>query len=118
GERGDRRPRAQPEVDVAPVALLDSEGLEGIGAALHLLEELCVRDRPGVARLALPVVRDLLAVPGGDVAVEAVLADVELPADEPLGEGQGPLEDRVPLLAPVEEVGGLAGPETPPGPLP
>ena len=37
--------------------------------------------------------------------------DVERAADEPLREGQLPLEDRVPLVIPVEEVGGLPGPE-------
>ena len=50
-------------------------------------------------------------LPGRDVAVEAVLADVELPAHEPLGEGQVPLEDRVPVVLPGEQVGRLAGPE-------
>ncbi len=70
-----------------------------------------VGDRPGVAGLAFPVVRDLVAVPGGDVAVDGVVADVELAADEPLGEGQLPVADRVPLLEPVEELRGLPGPE-------
>jgi hypothetical protein len=57
------------------------------------------------------VVGHLVAVAVRDVAVEAVLADVELPADEPAGEGPFPLADRVPVLAPVEQLGSLAGPE-------
>src|SRR5205823_14661472 len=48
---------------------------------------------------------------GGDVAVDAVEADVERPADEPLREGQVPLEDRVPLPGPVEKLRCLSGPE-------
>src|SRR5689334_14097163 len=46
--------------------------------------------------------RDPLAVPGLDVAVDAVVGRVELAADEPLREREVPLEDRVPLLRPVE----------------
>ena len=48
---------------------------------------------------------------GQHVAVEAVVADVELAADEPLRVRQLPLADGVPLLGPVEQVGGLARPE-------
>ena len=70
--------------------------------------------RAGVARLALPVVGDLVAAAGLDVAVEAVVGDVELAADEPLGERQVPLEDRVPRLVPVEELAAPARPRTPP----
>ena len=67
--------------------------------------------RAGVARLALPVVGHLVAPAGLDVAVEAVVGHVELAADEPLGEGQVPLADRVATARPGEELAGLAGPE-------
>ena len=106
GQLGDHR-----HVDADAVALGHAEPLQHVGEPLHVGEEVGVGDRAGVARLALPVVRDLVAAAGGDVAVDGVVADVELAADEPLGEGQVPLEDRVPLLVPVEERGGLAGPE-------
>ena len=90
---------------------LHAEPLEHVGEALHLVEQLGVGDRAGVARLALEVDRHLVAAAGGDVAVEAVVADVELAADEPLGERQLPLADRLPLRRPVEQLGRLAGPE-------
>jgi hypothetical protein len=44
------------------------------------------------------------------MAVDAVVAEVELAADEPLGVGQIPFEDLVPGLEPVQ-VFGDAGPE-------
>jgi hypothetical protein len=52
------------------------------------------------------VVGDLVAVAGGDVAVDAVVADVELAADEPLRVRRLPVEDGVPVLEPLE-LGGL-----------
>ena len=106
GSLGDHR-----QVDVDAVARLHAEPLEGVGEPRHLVEQLGVGDRPGVARLALEVDGDLVTAAGGDVAVEAVVGDVELPADEPLGVGQLPLADRVPVLRPVEQLGRLAGPE-------
>src|SRR5947207_3028228 len=81
GQLGDHR-----HVDGDPVALLDAEAPEGVGEALHLGQEVGVGDRPGVAGLALPVEGDLVAPPRVDVAVEAVLRDVERAADEPLRE--------------------------------
>ena len=106
-----RQLRHHAEVDVDPVALADAELLQRVGEPADVVEQLRVGDGAGVAGLALPVVRDLVAVPGLDVAVEAVVRGVELPADEPLREREIPVEDRVPVLVPVEEVAGLPGPE-------
>ena len=99
------------QVDVDPVALDHAKSLEGVGEALHLGVQFGVGDRAGVARLALPVDGDPIAVAGSDVAVEAVRRGIELAADEPLGVGQLPVEDRRPLRVPVEQFGGLRGPE-------
>ena len=44
--------------------------------------------------LPLEVVGDLVAAPRLDVAVEAVVGDVQLPADVPLRVRQLPLEER------------------------
>ena len=64
-----------------------------------------------VAGLALPVDRDLLAVAGLDVPVDAVVGDVELAADEPLRErGVASPAPGPELLRPVQPVG-LLGPE-------
>ena len=51
------------QVDVDPVAALHAEALQRVGEALHLVEQLGVGDRAGVARLALPVEGDLVARP-------------------------------------------------------
>ena len=48
--------------------------------------QLGIRDVEPVARLALEPDRDLVAVPGLDVPVHAVVGHVQLPAHEPLRE--------------------------------
>ena len=106
GKLGDHR-----HVHRDPVALHHAQPLEGVGEPLHLGVEVGVGHDPLVTRLAFPVVGDLVAPARLDVAVEAVVGDVELGADEPLGEGQIPLEDRVPLLVPRDQLGRLLGPE-------
>ena len=70
-----------------------------------------VGDRPRITRLALPVDGDPVTVAAGDVAVDAVRRHVERAADEPLGVGQLPVEDRRPLLVPVEQLHRLRRPE-------
>jgi hypothetical protein len=96
GEHGHRSLGDHRQVDVDPVALRNAEALERVGEALHLVEQVGVGDGAGVARLALPVERDLVAPARLDVAVEAVVGDVQLAADEPLGERQLPVEDLCP----------------------
>jgi hypothetical protein len=100
-----------PEVDRDPVALADAELLERVRGPADVLEELCVGDLPGVTGLALPEERDLPAVAGLHVTVDAVVRGVELPTDEPLREWEIPLGDGVPRPGPVEELAGLGGPE-------
>ena len=74
GQHGDRQLGDHRHVDGDPVAPLDAEALEHVGEPADLVEQLGVGDGAGVARLALPVVRDLVAPAGLDVAVEAVVA--------------------------------------------
>ena len=111
GQHGDDGLGDHRQVDVDPVAPLDPLGLQDVGEALHIRQQLGVGDDPAVARLTLPVEGHLVAPPGRDVAVQAVLGHVEPAADEPLGVGQVPLADGVPLLRPVHERGRLPGPE-------
>jgi hypothetical protein len=110
GQHGDRQLRDHRHVDGDRVPLGDAESLEHVGEALHLVEQVGVGDGPAVARLALPVVGHPAAAARLDVTIQAVVRHVELAADEPLGEGQVPLEDRVPRLRPAEGRG-LIGPE-------
>ena len=82
--------------------LLDPAVLERVGEALDVAVQVGVRDVALLALLAAPVEGDAVAVAGLDVAVDAVVGDVELAADEPLGERRvGPVEHLVPLLGPV-----------------
>ena len=93
------------------VALLDPAVLQRVGELLDVAVQVGVGDVALLALLAAPVEGDAVAVAGLDVAVDAVVGDVELAAHEPLGERRvGPVEHLVPLLGPVERVG-LLGPE-------
>src|SRR3712207_564230 len=103
GQHRDDRLGDHRHVDGDAVAGVDAELDQGVGGLADLVLELGVGDGPGVARLALPVVGDLVPVAVLDVPVHAVVGDVELAADEPLGEGRvAPVEDLVPLLGPGE----------------
>ena len=100
------------QVDRDPVALLDAELGQRVRGLADLVLELGVGDVAGVVLgLADPVQGDLVAVAGLDVPVDAVVRRVDGAADEPLRERRVvPVEDPVPLLAPVEALG-LLGPE-------
>ena len=111
GEHRDRQLRDHRHVDRDPVAGPDAELLERVGRLADLAEQVGEGQRPRVARLADPVVGDLVAEAVGDVPVEAVVADVELAAGEPLGERQVPLERGVERLEPVDALAGQPRPE-------
>ena len=102
GEHRDGELRDHRHVDRDAVAGPDAELLERVGRLRDLAQQVRVGQRPGVARLADPVVGDLVAEAVRDVPVEAVVADVQLPAGEPLGERQVPLERGVERLEPVD----------------
>ena len=98
------------QVDPDDVALVDAVVLQGVGQPLDVAQEVGVGDVALLALLAAPVEGDAVAVARLDVAVEAVVGDVQLAADEPLRERRvRPVEDLVPLLEPVQLLG-LLGP--------
>ena len=105
GELGDH-----PEVDVDPVALADAQRAECVREAAHLLQELGVRDRQRVPRLALPQERDLVAAARLDVTVEAVDGGVQVSTLEPSDPRRVPLHHGIPGSGPGE-LAGLFGPE-------
>jgi hypothetical protein len=111
GQHGDGQLRDHRHVDGDPVAALQPEAEQHVGEAGDVVEQVGVGDRPRVPRLALPMERDPVAEPGGDMAVEAVLRDVQGAADEPPGEGRLPLQRRVEVLRPGEQLPRLPGPE-------
>ena len=84
--------RDHPHVDRDLRPLADAELLERVREADDLRLELGVGELAAVAlRLALPVVGDPVAEARLDVAVDAVVGDVELAAEVPLRVRQLPL---------------------------
>ena len=75
-----------------------------VGELADFAVQLLVGQRARIAGLALPDDRGLVAAVG-QVPVEAVVAGVELPADEPLGvRGVRPVEHLRPRLEPVQRL--------------
>ena len=90
---GDLRDHAHVDPDGRP--LPHPELLQAVGELDDLALEAGEGNGPAiVGGLALPVVGDLAAEPGLDVAVDAVEADVERAAEVPPGVGRLPLEQR------------------------
>ncbi len=109
-EHRDRELGHERQVERDAVALLHAERLQDVGELAHLAVEVEVGQRAAVARLAFPDERGLVAARRANVAVEAVGADVELAADEPLRVRRLPVEDLRPGLHPLE-LGGERRPE-------
>ncbi len=116
GEQGDGQLGGHAHVDGDAIAFLYAEGFEGAGGALDFDVELGVGEGPDFGLTGLgegfgfPEDGDLVGVFAEGVAVDAVIAEVELAVDEPFGPGQVPLEDFGPGLEPMEFSGG-GGPE-------
>src|SRR5256885_5616947 len=106
-EHGDRELGHHRHVDRDPVALLDAVPLERRGEPADFAVEVPVGQDAAVPGLAFPDQGGLGAPRTGDVTVEAVVRDVQLAADEPLGVGGLPLERLLPRLEPVEVTGPL-----------
>ena len=109
GQHGDRELRDHPQVDRDSITLLHPERLEPVRKPADVLVEVAVGEGSFLARLTLPVVRDLVAA-RFQVPVQAVVGDVELATQEPLHPWRVPLHDAIPLLEPVEGVR-LLGPK-------
>jgi hypothetical protein len=112
GEHGDDGLGDHRQVDRDPVALRHAVRLEGAGGPRDLLEELGVGDVPAVPGLALEVDGDAVAVAGGDVPVDRVLARVERAVREPARDGGvRPVQGLGGLRAPRQKLAGLLQPE-------
>jgi len=111
GQHRDRQLGDHRHVDGDAVARLDTELLEGVGCLADLALEVAEGEGSGVARLADPVVGDLVAEASLDVTIDAVVGDVELATGEPLGEGQVPLQRRLERLRPADPLARELRPE-------
>ena len=111
-EHRDRELGHHPHVDRDLRPLADVELLQGICHLDNAAQQLRVAERRALSLwLALPEVRDPFAATGLDVAVEAVVGDVERAAEEPLRVRQLPLRHRVEVLEPRHALARLTGPE-------
>ena len=115
GQHRDDRLGHHRHVDGDAVAGDQAEFGQRVGGLAHLGLQLGVGQRAAVAdRLALPVDRDPVAVAGLDMPVDAVVGDVELAADEPLGDrGLRPVQHLGERRLPGQPVG-LLRPERQP----
>ncbi len=113
GENGDGELRDHGQIDGHPVALAYPVALKDIGAAADLPVQLLVGQGAGFMG-ALPFPDDcrLVLAPGLQVAVQAVIGDIELPAQKPamLAAGEVRLQGPLPGVKPVQ-VRGPLGPE-------
>ena len=100
-EHGDGQLRNERKVERDAIAALDAERLEDVGKCADLTIEIPVGQRPPIARLAFPDKCGFVAPSCADVPIEAVDADIELAAGEPLRVRRMPLEDRVPRAASI-----------------
>jgi len=73
--------------------------------------QLLVGDGADVARLTLEDQRGLVLARGAEVAIEAVLGDIQFPAEKPLGMRRLPLQDLFERLPPDQVLLGLPAPE-------
>ncbi len=115
GEHGNGKFRDHRKVDDDPVALLDALLLEDVGELGDFLPQLAIGDRAGgVGGVALEVVGDLVGVRAFEVAIEAVVGNVQLAAFEPtdLCVGEVMVLHAIPLLEPVQSLLRLLSPES------
>ena len=85
-KHGDRQFRYASHVDRDAVPLLHAETPEDIGKSAHFAAERKIRERAKLPFLPFPHQCQFVPTGGGRMAVEAIVRDVGLPADEPLVE--------------------------------
>src|SRR2546421_5699376 len=110
-EHGDGEVGDHAHVDADVRTLLHAELLQAVGETNDLFLQLSERDLAAVIlRLAFPEVRNLVAQAGFDVAIDAVVANVELTPDVPLRVRRLPLIELLPGLKEGDSLR-LFGPE-------
>ena len=108
GEHGDDGLGQLRHVDDHAVALAHAQRTQGVGEPVHLAVEFEIGVLALVAGLAFPDQGQLVLVGGLDVAVKGVVDHVAARAGEPAVKGRVlVVQDLVPLLEPVQLVGGL-----------
>ena len=110
GQHRDRGFGNHRHVNDDAVAFLDSVALQHVREPANLAMQLLISQGAFVARFTFPNDRRLVAVRAGEMAVEAILRDVEFPADKPLRERRFPFEHLLPRRLP-DQLSRFARPE-------
>ncbi|MBA7591266.1 hypothetical protein ES708_33418 [subsurface metagenome] len=107
GQHGNGQFENHGQIDGNPIAFLDAVLLEHVGELTDLVIKLLIGKRLAVADVPFPNEGSFILSPGCEVPVQAVIANIELAADEPLMLGVLKIGDQhlVPLLIPVELLG-------------
>ena len=112
GEHRDRQLRDHPHVDRDRSAFLHAEPPEPVREANDLVLEVGEGQLAAVVlRLTFPVVGNLGAVPGLDVPVNAVEADIQLAAEVPPGVRRLPFVELAERLEPRDALAAFGFPE-------
>ncbi len=115
GEQRNGQLGCHAHVDGYAVAFFNSQSLESVGELLHFNVQFSVGKPSNLAfsvrnRFTLPDNRRLAGAFAEGVAIDAVVAEIGLAADEPFGPRKVPFEDFGPGSEPVQLRGSL-GPE-------
>ena len=97
-----RKLRHHPHVDHHPVPFFDFEDLENVGEFADLVVKLLVCESTDFSRFPFPDQSGLVLTRRFQMTVQAVVADVGLSADKPLGKWKLPLHHLPPLLEPFQ----------------
>ena len=109
-QHGDGSLGNERHVDKDTIPLLDSVALEDIGEFADFAVKLAIGQDALLPRLPLPDNRRLIGPGCLKMTVEAVVRGIDLPANEPLGIRNFPIEHLAPFLEPVKFVS-LTSPE-------
>ena len=102
GQHRNRQFGRHTHIDRHPVALLNATRLQHIGELLHLAVKLLISKSPDLPRFAFPHDRGLVLARSLDMPIQAVIGNIGLATNKPLGPGSIPLQNPVPRLKPVQ----------------
>ena len=111
GQHGDRKFRRHRHVNADHVTSTNAQRLERRCALTNLGEQFTISERPRISRFAFPKDRDGVALPRRDVGIQAIVARIGLPSDEPLHVGSFPVANRLEGLEPMQVFQRFAAPK-------
>src|SRR5687767_9744674 len=101
-EHGDRQLGDQRQVQRDAIASLNISAFKNVGELADFGVQLLISEGACFTGFTFPDERGFVASPGWQMTIEAVVRDVDLAADEPLGMRWIPLQYCVPLFEPVK----------------